>query len=380
MTIVIWSHWIGKWGMQDTAWGWLFLNWSFTFHVVGFVFLSGVNAERSARAALGPQRELSMGRIVGSCVDLFFTYIWFSWLRCVAILLPSHVHLGVHLGVRETVSVILRGTFLFQQAPWYLAAMIMWRLASPTLLWARGVSLVVVFAAAAFCPYQVLSGWGDPFAIREALHYLPFFTVGLLCGQARLERLLDGYGRLAPWFGFFALGLIMALLCGPLQWLCEHDEFRWILIKKDMPPAQAGGIWLMVALYMVKGVAALSAVALFSATGLPRVVEAAVETAGQRSLNVYLVHMVFVMVPGEVICVEHFLEAAEAALPGHAFCVGALLAVFAVAINFLCGSALTAACVGPFVRPWLTQAFDQRAAFALSHKVSWRHLRLGGSP
>jgi len=340
MTIIIWTHWVGKWGMEKTKAGWVVLNWGFAVHVVSFVFLSGVLSTRYALKA----QERGMKEylhVAWNCLDVFLVYLIFSWLRGLVALALMEQHLGFHGIVVE----VLRGTFMFHQAPWYLSALIVWRL-SVFLLWRLPGMLVVALCIGAFCPYKALQAAQDPFAIREVMHYLPFFALGLLCGQDRLERIIGFCGRRrAAVAGAVFLLALAATIAIPLGPLFNDARLRWVMLKKDVPPADVGGYWLMMLLYIVKALSMIAAMMVFVSptnTALDR----AIEDAGTRSMMVYMVHMVFIMVPGEWLCPAGRISTDHSGLLSIS-----LLFILAFAVNLLCGSDFTAVVFQPLMEP-----------------------------
>jgi len=342
MTCIIWSHWLGKWGLQATKPGWACLNCVFTFHVTGFVLISGTFCAKYARSAayrgLMGQRRVFMG-----CLDLFLVYIIFSWLRGI-----GHLSFGTQstFGIIETT---IRGTFLFHQGPWYLAALIMWRCSSFLLVRLPfPVALVIALLLSALCPYKALAAAQDPLALREFLHYMPFFVVGLFLGQDGLERITCFAGDRSVMFAAAILTTLAFLVWFPLGFLYDGSkELMWVLLMKGVPPVAAGGVLAMIVLYSVKFLATVCALTLFS-VATTRSVDRVVEAAGQRSMLVYMVHMVFVMVPGEDLCVREYLALV---FSESVAAQATVLLVVAVAVNLLCGSSFTDMFFRPLVEP-----------------------------
>ncbi|CAK0883715.1 unnamed protein product [Prorocentrum cordatum] len=226
MTVIIWSHWVGKWGLQTTKAGWVVLNWAFAVHVIGFIFLSGAF---STRYAMKVQERgwKECVPVLWNCLDVFLVYLTFSWLRGVVSISMDSSHPSAHWIMTQT----LKGTFAFHQAPWYLSALIMWRL-SAFLHWRVPGMLVLSLLIGALCPYEALNKAHDPFAIREVMHYLPFFTLGILCGQERLEQMIDLCGKWRAVVGLVVLAGLAAVICIPLGPMFDDPTLRWVLLKK----------------------------------------------------------------------------------------------------------------------------------------------------
>lgn len=345
MTVIIWTHWMGKWGLNFHRAGWAFLSWSFTFHIVGFVFLSGIfshgYAQQVATKGLGGLRRVAL-----RCLDLLIVYVIFSWLRGLADFMLAKPRPGFD----KMVATVLEGTFLFHQGPWYLAALIVWRLSALALWWVPAI-LVASLVLAALCPYHALDSMRDPFAMREILHYLPYFALGLVCGRHRLETFIGFFGMLTPWIGVMVLLLLAILIWFPFGYIYDDAAIRWILVKKDVPPASVGGLWTMLALYLAKTISTCAAIGLFSTPCGISAVDRVCEAVGKRSMTVYMVHMVFIMVPGDVFCVEHYFSSAASE---HGVLTTFILLVLAVAANLLCGSDFSAWFFRPLIEPLAT--------------------------
>jgi len=345
MTMIIWTHWLGKWGLNHSRAGWAFLSWAFTFHIIGFVFLSGVFTQgyaqhAAARGASGAQR------LALRCLDVFLVYVIFSWLRGLVDL--SLVAPRPHFGT--VIVTVFKGTFMFHQAPWYLAALIIWRLSALLLWWVPAI-VVASLVVAAICPYNALASVRDPFAVREVMHYLPYFIMGLVCGRKRLEKAFSYMGTFTPWIGAVVLVAFAIIIWFPLGWLYDDPSIRWMIIKKEVPPKSAGGLLTMLALYIAKLISTLAALSLFSTACGIKAVDRVCEAIGKRSMTVYMVHMVFIMVPGDAFCLDrYFASAAEL----HGMLMAVILFILAVAANLLCGSAFTAWLFQPAVEPLAT--------------------------
>mmetsp|Transcript_27308 Transcript_27308/g.71444 ORF Transcript_27308/g.71444 Transcript_27308/m.71444 type:complete len:529 (+) Transcript_27308:98-1684(+) len=344
MTIIIWTHWVGKWGMETTKAGWVVLNWGFAIHVISFVFLSGVFSQRYAVNVQKKGLRESI-HVVWNCLDIFLVYLIFSWMRG----LMSLTLMQPQLGVSGILLRVLKGTFLFHQAPWYLSALIVWRL-SVFVLWRIPGMLMISLCVGAICPYAALQAAKDPFALREVMHYMPFFALGLACGEERFERIIGSLGsKIGPAVGMLVLVVLAVTIAGPLGPLFGDPRLRWVLLKKDVPPPDVGGYWLMMLLYLVKTLSMTAAMVAFVAP-TRTVLDRAFEKAGQRSMMVYMVHMVFIMVPGEWLCDQRPVGEDT----GRAVLIIAALFVLAVAVNLLCGSDATAFLFRPLMEPLST--------------------------
>eukprot|EP00928_Gymnodinium_smaydae_P026400 TRINITY_DN2074_c0_g2_i1.p1 TRINITY_DN2074_c0_g2~~TRINITY_DN2074_c0_g2_i1.p1 ORF type:complete len:532 (-),score=77.83 TRINITY_DN2074_c0_g2_i1:179-1774(-) len=358
MTAVVWSHWIGKWGLEDTKIGWVILNWLFFFHVTGFVFLSGVFTTRYVDVlGAGKAGNQARKRLAWSCADAFLAYVAFSWLRGV-------VYMSIDPTQELTVSGVLEGTFLFHQGPWYLAALIFWRLVAPMLWSLLQVSsfaiLLLTLLLPVLCPYAWLDEYRDPFALREALHYLPFFALGLACGQQRLETAQAALGRRGVIACAAILGLFFLVLWFPLSFVFEDTNLRWMLLRKGVPPKLAGGPWLMVLLYFGKSVITAAALVVFASEPVLKPMASYIEAVGRKSLVVYMVHMVLIMVPAEELCIHAVL----ANLGMSPVVLVTVLFFAALIINFLCGCAFTSRIFEPMTQPltaWFSFAKSSRS-------------------
>jgi len=283
--------------------------------------------------------------VAWNCLDVFLVYLIFSWMRG----LMSLALMQPHLGVYGILLRVLKGTFLFHQAPWYLSALIVWRL-SVFAMWRIPGILVISLCIGAFCPYAALHAAKDPFALREVMHYMPFFALGLMCGEDRFERIIESLGkRRGPTIGLLALVTLAVAIAGPLGHLFSDARLRWVLLKKDVPPLDIGGYWLMMLLYAVKALSMVAAMAAFAAP-TQAVLDRAFEKAGHRSMMVYMVHMVFIMVPGEWLCDQRHVGEDT----GYDLLIIAALFVLAVAVNLLCGSDFTALVFQPLMEPLST--------------------------
>jgi hypothetical protein len=344
MTIIIWTHWVGKWGMETTKAGWVVLNWGFAIHVTSFVFLSGVFSQRYAVKVQEKGSRESL-HVVWNCLDVFLVYLIFSWMRG----LMTLTLMEPQLGVSGVLLRVLKGTFLFHQAPWYLSALIVWRL-SVFVIWRVPGMLAISLCVGALCPYAALQAAKDPFALREVMHYLPFFVLGLMCGEEKFERIIELFGKkIGPAIGLLALVILAVTIAGPLGPLFNDARLRWVLLKKDVPPFDFGGYWLMMLLYAVKALSMIAAMVAFVAP-THSVLDRAFEKAGHRSMMVYMVHMVFIMVPGEWMCKSSGLGEDT----GHGLLMIAALFVLAIAVNLLCGSDFTAYLFNPLMEPLST--------------------------
>jgi hypothetical protein len=334
---------VGKWGLQTTKAGWVVLNWAFAVHVIGFIFLSGAF---STRYAMKVQERgwKECVPVLWNCLDVFLVYLTFSWLRgLVSITMESSHPIAFHGVMNQT----LKGTFSFHQAPWYLSALIMWRL-SAFLHWRVPGMLVLSLLIGALCPYAALSKAHDPFAIREVMHYLPFFTLGILCGQERLEQMIDFCGKWRAAVGLAVLASLAAAICVPLGSMFDDPTLRWIMLKKDVPPLDVGGYSLMMLLYVVKALSMIAALMLF-VTPTNSFLDRAIDTGGTRSMMVYMVHMVFIMEPVESLCISRYVN------PEQSGCLSiVLLFILAFAVNMLCSSDFTASLFQPLLEPMST--------------------------
>jgi hypothetical protein len=295
------------------------------------------------------------------CLDLFLVYVIFSWLRGIV-----HASFDTDPTFTRIVTTTIENTFFFHQGPWYLAALIMWRCSS-FFLWQLPflAALTLALLLAATCPYKALAAAQDPLALREFLHYLPFFVVGLCLGQDGLQRITRLAGDRSTLLAVAILATLAFLVWFPLGFLYGDKDLMWVLLMKGVPPAAAGGVLAMLVLYAVKLVATVCALTLFSAESwgsLDRVFEA----AGQRSMIVYMVHMVFVMVPGEDLCVREYMSLF---LSNSVAIQAILLLVVAVAVNLLCGSSFTDMFFRPLVEPLKYMNATRR---------SWQHDKAGG--
>jgi hypothetical protein len=343
MTLIIWGHWVGKWGLQTTKAGWVVLNWAFAVHVIGFIFLSGAFSTRYAVKV----QETGLKEcvpVLWNCLDVFLVYLIFSWLRGIVSITMDNSYPNDFLWI---LTKTLKGTFSFHQAPWYLSALIMWRL-SAFLHWRVPGMLVLSLLIGALCPYAALSKAHDPFAIREVMHYLPFFTLGILCGQERLEQMIDFCGKWRAAVGLAVLASLAAAICVPLGSMFDDPTLRWIMLKKDVPPLDVGGYSLMMLLYVVKALSMIAALMLF-VTPTNSVLDKAIDTGGTRSMMVYMVHMVFIMEPGESLCMARYVN------PEQSGCLSiVLLFILAFAVNVLCSSDFTASLFQPLLEPMST--------------------------
>jgi len=148
--------------------------------------------------------------------------------------------------------------------------------------------------------------------------------------------------------GWIYTVVLVTVISWPLGFLFNDPELRWVLLKKDVPPLDIGGYWLMLLLYAAKALSMLAALMLFA--GPTRgFIDRAVERTGERSMMVYMVHMVFIMVPGEFLCPASFIT------PEHTGSTAIiLLFILAIAVNLLCGSDLTAWVFQPLMEPLST--------------------------
>jgi hypothetical protein len=279
------------------------------------------------------------------CIELLLVYIIFSWLRGIV-----HTSLGedpTGIGILTTT---LNGTFLFHQGPWYLAALIMWR-CSAFLLNSLPFAAQLTFALflAGLCPYKALAAAHDPLALREFLHYLPFFVIGLGLGQEGLEKATRFAGDRSAMFALCSLTTLAFLVWFPFGFLYGSKDYMWVLLMKGVPPPGAGGFPAMLALYAVKLLATICALTLFSCE-TSRDVDKVCEAAGRRSMLVYMVHMVFVMVPGEQLSLREHIFARFGTESSVATQVMTLF-IIAVAVNLLCGSSFTDMLFRPLVEP-----------------------------
>jgi len=308
------------------------------------VFLSGVFSHRYAVKVQEKGLRESL-HVVWNCLDVFLVYLIFSWMRG----LMSLTLMQPQLGASGILLRVLKGTFLFHQAPWYLSALIVWRL-SVFVMWRIPGSLVISLCVGALCPYAALHAAKDPFALREVMHYMPFFALGLMCGEEKFEWIIGSLGkRKGPIIGLLALAILAITIAGPLGPLFSDARLRWVLLKKDVPPLDVGGYWLMMLLYAVKALSMILAMVAFAAP-THAVLDRAFERAGHRSMMVYMVHMVFIMVPGEWLCDQRHVGEDN----GYGLVIIAALFVLAVAVNLLCGSDVTALVFQPLMEPLST--------------------------
>jgi len=359
MTVIIWSHWVGKWGLQTTKAGWVVLNWAFAVHVIGFIFLSGAF---STRYAMKVQERgwKECVPVLWNCLDVFLVYLIFSWLRgLVSITMESAYPMTISGVIIQT----LKGTFAFHQAPWYLSALIMWRL-SAFLHWRVPGMLIISLLIGALCPYEALNKAHDPFAIREVMHYLPFFTVGILCGQERLEQVIDLCGKWRAAVGLAALVSLAIVICIPLGQVFDDPTLRWVMLKKDVPPLDVGGYKLMILLYVVKALSMMAALMLF-VTPTNTFLDRAIDNGGTRSMMVYMVHMVFIMEPGESLCMSRYVNPDQSG-----FLSIVLLFILAFAVNLLCSSDFTAALFQPLLEPMSTMRILSTRAVGACKKAA----------
>jgi len=117
---------------------------------------------------------------------------------------------------------------------------------------------------------------------------------------------------------------------------------------QDVPPLDRGGFALMMLLYVVKTLAMLAALMLF-VTPTNSILDRAIDTGGTRSMMVYMVHMVFIMEPGESLCMARYVH------PEQSGCLSiVLLFILAFAVNVLCSSDFTATLFQPLLEPLAT--------------------------
>ena len=191
------------------------------FHIPAFVLVTGY---------LSKTFRYSRRHLVALLTTLVVPYVVFSWLM-------------IHW--REALDQVPPGLEWFQNPRWpmwYLAAVVMWRLATPILRWHPAmVPVSIAISLLAGLTNQEL------FDLNRAMGFLPFFVIGLHLTPEHLAVLR----RRGAWL----LGVLGVLF---LWWLAKHTDDYWStqFLYFRAPYAELGaddgeGIWIRARLIVV---------------------------------------------------------------------------------------------------------------------------------
>lgn len=254
ITLVVTGHVIGALGVQDSRP--LFL-WIYSFHMAGFVLISG-HLSREAAA-----RPKDVRRLI---TTLLVPYLVFQTILLVI--------RGITAGGVPTLDLV-HPAF----AMWFLLALAFWRLITPVLRALRG-ALVLAVAVSVIVPID--QGLDQQGSLARILGFLPFFVLGLLLREEHLTWLRRPAVRVVA-----AVGLVGGLAA---LWVLDIN-FSAAVLQLDGPyPEGAEGAFRgMVVRLVVLAVGALGGLAVLAiSSGRPRWYTA----IGERSLTVYLLHAV----------------------------------------------------------------------------------------
>ncbi len=162
---------------------------------------------------------------------------------------------------------------------WYLAALLLWRLATPALKALPGALplAVVVSLLGGLATTEVLD-------VSRATGLLPFFVLGLLARREHLDALRDGRFRTAAWG---VLGTAF-LLCSLVDGRMRTEWMYWRSGYAELGVTALEGMAVRFGLLVAAGLVALSFLTLVPRTG------GWFSRLGAATLVVYLFHGFFV--------------------------------------------------------------------------------------
>ncbi|WP_051297309.1 acyltransferase family protein [Brevibacterium album] len=234
----------------DDGLGRLVLTSIYAFHMPAFVFLAGITAKskRLGERILNLLLTLLAAQLVYYVAERLAgdPFEW-SWIRPHWIL-----------------------WFLFAMIAWYFTVPLIER--APRVMVVVSVATGLLAGAVPFADYE--------FSLSRALVFWSFFVLGKVFGRT----LLTWPSALLPWF---RVGMVIAAACPPLALFVADLEREWLYGSRNYEWLEVGlvhGIFIRLCLYLIAG---LAIVALL--TAVPDRTTS-VTTIGARSLSVYLLH------------------------------------------------------------------------------------------
>jgi fucose 4-O-acetylase-like acetyltransferase len=228
----------------------------YSFHMPLFVFLSGIFA-----------RETLKGRD-------YQKIIW-------TLFLPLVVFQGVYLAVGWMTGWFSYSAFTPYWILWFIASMIGWRILLP--LSASAIGLLVALSGAVLVGYDETIGYA--LSASRTIYFLPFFVLGHLYGL----RLVETAKKHRLMFScIFAATMLMVTL-----WWLHGLDGSALTGSRDYGSAPPSGSFPGIARLLLIGLA-LAALMGFSAI-IPSK-SAVLEWLGARSLSIYLLHGLAIMV------------------------------------------------------------------------------------
>lgn len=165
---------------------------------------------------------------------------------------------------------------------WYLAAVFLWRLATPILV--KHWSALPLSVALSLWFGSLSAEWTQWLDLQRAVGLLPFFVVGLHLRHGGLEKLR---GRVAPVLGLVALVGLFILAGHTDEWIAT--KWLWYSYPYDSFGVDlADGAWNRLRVILIGAVGALAVISL-----VPRG-KSVWSDMGAASLVVYLCHGFFV--------------------------------------------------------------------------------------
>ena len=228
----------------------------YAFHMPAFVFLAGVTASRT-----DPWRRVATVLLL---LVLFQPIYFAEW---------SLIESGKSFSWSEPFWIL-----------WFLLAMAWWQALAPAIARHPRAALALSFAAALGA--GTVAAIGSPLALSRTLVFRPFFVLGMGWGGALIER-ASRAGRGTR------LALLAACAAAAAALLGADIGRGWLYASSGYDTLGVGPLEGMATRAALLGVAALATYTLLA--WLPDTDTGGVTTAGRRSLGIYLLHGLVVM-------------------------------------------------------------------------------------